>query len=227
VSVPIEGVLFDAGGVLVLPDPTVLGPLLVPYGGDPGVPAHHRAHYAGMAVKGRAGATEGDWVEYDMAYVRSIGVPAHDESEAAWLLGRTRSARLWRYPIASSVVTLRELHDRGVPIGVVSNASGQIEATLLRSAVCQVGDGPGVPVSCVVDSKVVGVEKPDPRIFAFGLDALGLPPQKVAYVGDSLHMDVGGATAAGLQPFHVDPYDDFPHATHRRIRSLDELLALV
>ena len=40
-------------------------------------------------------------------------------------------------------------------------------------------------------------------------------------------MDVGGAVAAGLQPFHVDPYDDFPHATHRRIRSLDELLALV
>ena len=226
-SVSIEGVLFDAGGVLVLPDPTVLGPLLIPYGGDPGVPAHHRAHYAGMAVKGRAGATEGDWADYDMAYVRSIGVPPHDEDEAAWLLGRTRSARLWRYPIASSVVALRELHDRDVPIGVVSNASGQIEATLLRSAVCQVGDGPGVPVACVIDSKVVGVEKPDPRIFTFGLDALGLPAEKVAYVGDSLHMDVGGALAAGLQPFHVDPYDDFPHATHRRIRSLDELLALV
>jgi FMN phosphatase YigB (HAD superfamily) len=227
VSVPIEGVLFDAGGVLVLPDPTVLGPLLVPYGGDPGVPAHHRAHYAGMAVKGRAGATEGDWVEYDMAYVRSIGVPPHDEDEAAWLLGRTRSARLWRYPIASSVVAMRELYERGVPIGVVSNASGQIEATLLRSAVCQVGDGPGVPVKCVIDSKVVGVQKPDPRIFTFGLDALGLPAEKVAYVGDSLHMDVGGALAAGLQPFHVDPYDDFPHASHRRIRSLDELLAVV
>ena len=114
-----------------------------------------------------------------------------------------------------------------MPIGVVSNASGQIDATLVRSAVCQVGDGPGVPVACVIDSKAVGVEKPDPRIFAFGLDALGLPQEKVAYVGDSLHMDVGGALAAGLQPFHVDPYDDFPHATHRRIRSLDELLALV
>jgi FMN phosphatase YigB (HAD superfamily) len=227
VSAGIAAFLFDAGGVLVLPDPTVLGPLLVPYGGDPGVAAHHRAHYAGMAVKGRAGATEGDWAEYDMAYVRSVGVPAHDEAEAAWLLGRTRSARLWRYPIASSVVALRELHDRGVPIGVVSNASGQIEATLLRSAVCQVGDGPGVPVACVIDSRVVGVEKPDPRIFGFALDVLGLPPEKVAYVGDSFHMDVGGAIAAGLQPFHIDPYDDFPNATHTRIRSLDELLALV
>jgi FMN phosphatase YigB (HAD superfamily) len=227
VSTPIAAVLFDAGGVLVLPDPTVLGPLLVPYGGDPGVAAHHRAHYSGMAVKGRAGAVERDWTEYDVAYVRSIGVPAHDEAEAAWLLGRTRSARLWRYPIASSVLALRELHDRGVPIGVVSNASGQIEATLLRSAVCQVGDGPGVPVLCVIDSHVVGVEKPDPRIFGFALDVLGLPPEKVAYVGDSLHMDVGGATAAGLQPFHLDPYGDFAHASHRRIESLDELLALV
>ena len=28
-----DAVLFDAGGVLVLPDPTVIGPLLVQYGG--------------------------------------------------------------------------------------------------------------------------------------------------------------------------------------------------
>jgi putative hydrolase of the HAD superfamily len=227
VSDSIAAFLFDAGGVLVIPDPTVLGPLLTPYGGDPGVAAHHRAHYAGMAVKSRAGANERDWAEYDLAYVRAIGVPAHEEVEAAHLLGRTRSGILWRYPVASAVVALRELYARGIPIGVVSNASGQIEATLRRSAVCQVGDGAGVPVTCVIDSHVVGVEKPDPRIFGFALDALGLPPEKVAYVGDSVFMDVGGATAAGLRPFHVDPYDDFPHATHERIRSLDELLALV
>ena len=29
-----EAFLFDAGGVLVIPDPTVLGPTLAPYGAD-------------------------------------------------------------------------------------------------------------------------------------------------------------------------------------------------
>ena len=63
----LDAVLFDAGGVLVLPDPTVLGPLLAPYGGDPTVERHVRAHYAGMAVKSEQGADEHDWLAYDEA----------------------------------------------------------------------------------------------------------------------------------------------------------------
>ena len=43
-----DAVLFDAGGVLVLPDPTVIVPLLVRYGGSTDTDAHRRAHYAGM-----------------------------------------------------------------------------------------------------------------------------------------------------------------------------------
>ena len=37
-------------------------------------------------------------------------------------------------------------------------------------------------------------------------------------------MDVGGATAAGLHPILVDPFDDHPDADFERITSLDELL---
>ena len=137
----LDAVLFDAGGVLVLPDPTVLGPLLAPYGGDPTVERHVRAHYAGMAVKSEQGADEHDWLAYDEAYVRSVGVVGPDVAEAAVVLGATRTAWLWRYPIAASSDALAELHRRGVPIGVVSNASGQIEGVLRRTAVCQVGVG--------------------------------------------------------------------------------------
>jgi len=46
VTHPLDAVLFDAGGVLVLPDPTVIAPLLAPYGGDPSLDRHCRAHYA-------------------------------------------------------------------------------------------------------------------------------------------------------------------------------------
>ena len=46
-----DAVLFDAGGVLLLPDPEVFGPLLAYYGGDPSIGAHRRAHYAGMYAK--------------------------------------------------------------------------------------------------------------------------------------------------------------------------------
>ena len=220
-----DAVWLDAGGVLVLPDPTVLGPLLAYYGGAGDVDRHRRAHYAAMAVKSAQGAQEMDWREYDRAYVASLGVPFADVEEAAAVLGHTRTAALWRWPIADSVLAMRELGAADVPLGVVSNASGQIERVLRRSAVCQVGPGDGVAVRCVVDSHVVGVAKPDPGIFAHAeVHFPGIDRRRIAYVGDSVTMDVGGANAAGLHPILLDPFDDHPDAGFERIRSLAELL---
>lgn len=205
----VEAVLFDAGGVLVLPDPTVLGPLLAYYGGQAEADVHVRAHYAGMAAKARVGAVETEWSDYDHAYVEVVGVEPDARSVAARVLGRTRHAHLWRWPIDDARRGLRALSDAGVPIGVVSNASGQIVETLARSGICQVGPGEHVAVRCIVDSHVVGVVKPDPRIFDHAVtEFAGIPRDRIAYVGDSPHIDVVGARAAGLVPVLVDPFGD-------------------
>ncbi len=221
----IDAVLFDAGGIFVIPDPTVLAPLLAYFGATEDLDVYHRAHYRGMAAKSTAGSSEGDWSVYNLAYVEAVGVPNHEQEYAADILGRTRNAWLWRWPLLDSVMALRELHARNIPIGVISNASGQIEDLLARSQVCQVGDGPGVPVRVIIDSHIVGVAKPDPRIFDFGLEGLGtFDRSRVAYVGDSVTMDVGGARAAGLFPILLDPHDDHPEADFHRVRSLMDLL---
>ncbi len=217
--------LFDAGGVFLLPDPTVLAPLLAPYGGDPSIDAHVRAHYSGMAAKSAAGSTEGFWGNYNLAYVESIGVPAYDVAYAAHVLERTRNAFVWRWPMADSVKALALLVDSGMPVGVVSNASGQIEEVLQRSGVCQVGDGPLTSVRVIIDSHVVGVSKPDARIFDHALVHFeGTDPARIAYIGDSVTMDVGGARAAGLYPILLDPFGDHEGADFDRIQSLLELL---
>ena len=220
-----DAILFDAGGILVLPDPTVLGPLLEYYGGDASLERHVRAHYYGMAVKIAAGAGEAFWDEYNLAYVESVGVPPEDQVAAAHTLGRTRSALLWRWPIPESIAALRELQARDVPIGVVSNASGQIEEVLSRSGVCQVGDGHGCSMRVIVDSHVVGVSKPDPAIFDHALHHFpDADRSRIAYIGDSVTMDIEGGRAAGLHPILLDPYDDHEGADFDRIRSLTELL---
>lgn len=225
-STSFDAILFDAGGILLLPDPTVLGPLLAPYGGDPALAAHVRAHYHAMAVKSAAGSGETFWDEYNLAYVESIGVPAHDIDYAAHVLERTRNAHIWRWAIPESVAALRDLAAAGVPMGVVSNASGQIENVLRRAGVCQVGDGPLTPMRVIIDSHVVGIAKPDPRIFEFALEHFAdLDRARIAYVGDSVTMDIGGARAAGLYPILIDPHDDHDGADFHRIRSLRELLA--
>jgi putative hydrolase of the HAD superfamily len=224
VTARFKAILFDAGGVLVLPDPTVLGPLLAYYGGDPSVEANRRAHYAGMAAKSAAGSGEAFWDEYDHCYVRSIGVTDAEADAAVSALHHTRNAFLWRWPIPESVEALGHLSAAGVPMGVVSNASGQIAEVLSRSRVCQAGDGPYTPMRVVVDSHLVGVAKPDPGIFEHALPYFeNIDRHEIAYVGDSVTMDIGAATAAGLHPILLDPYDDHPDADFERIRRLTEL----
>ena len=212
-----DAVWLDVGGVLVLPDPTVLAPLLAPYGGTTDIDRHRRAHYVAMAVKSRAGDGEHDWATYDDGVRarcrRRVGAPS---SVAARILNACRVADLWRWPIPESVAAMHKLHASGIPLGVVSNAAGQVMAMLERVGICQVGDGPCTSVRCVIDShhRRRGQTRPGDlrlrrptlrRYRAFG----------IVYVGDSVTMDIAGATAAGLRPILLDPYDDHPEAAVR------------
>lgn len=220
-----DAVLFDAGGVLVLPDPTVLSPLLTTYGGTEGTAPHRRAHYAGMAHKSRQGSNERDWSSYNDAYVASLGISDDTKHHAAEVLDHTRSAHLWRWPIPETLAALASLDSSGVPMGVVSNASGQIAEVLSRAGICQAGAGPGVAMRVVIDSHVVGVAKPDPRIFDFALPFFAeFERDRILYVGDSVTMDIASARAAGLHPVLIDPYDDHPDADFERIRSVEEIV---
>lgn len=220
-----DAVLFDAGGVLVLPDPTVLAPLLSPLGGSTALDDHRRAHYAAMAGKSRANSAERDWSTYNVTYVSTVGVDDEQVDHAAELLDRTRSAHLWRWPIPDTVAALGALAAAGVPMGVVSNASGQIADMLLRTGICQAGPGPGVEMRVVIDSDVVGVAKPDPRIFEFALPHFaGFERSRIAYVGDSVAMDVAGARGAGLHPVLVDPFDDHAGAEFERVRAVTDVV---
>jgi putative hydrolase of the HAD superfamily len=223
-----DAVLFDAGGVVVMPDPRAIGDAL---GRPTSVPEGHRAHYHALrALEAQALAADGartiehlDWNVYRAAYAASLG--CDDGEDALVRLGRIWSALLWRCRIEESVAALWKLYQRRVPIGIVSNASGQIEGVLRVQGVCQVGAGAGVPVTVVVDSHVVGVAKPDPSIFEPALAALGHPDRsRVAYVGDSLINDVAGAEAAGLVPLQIDPYGLYAEHGHERIASLHDLL---
>jgi FMN phosphatase YigB (HAD superfamily) len=56
---------------------------------------------------------------------------------------------------------------------------------------------------------------------------MNLQPEQCLYVGDSYRYDVIGATRAGLQAVHYDPYELHDGAAHARARSLDLLADLL
>jgi putative hydrolase of the HAD superfamily len=61
--------------------------------------------------------------------------------------------------------------------------------------------------AAIVISAELDVGKPDRRIFAAALDAIGIPADAAVMIGDSLPRDIGGARDAGLRSIWIDRGD--------------------
>jgi putative hydrolase of the HAD superfamily len=226
---PIEAVLIDVGGVLVLPDHDRMAAAF----DRAGVHVDHelldRAHYAGVAALDKF--TEGDrdiWVRYNRAYARACHTPDDALDDAVeHLLNEFATGAVWNRVVPPSVQALHELVPLGVRLAIVSNADGDTEERLRDFGICQVGPGPGVEMDAILDSSVVGVAKPDPRIFDLALDALDVPAERAIHVGDTPGADVDGARAAGVHPVLVDPYDLHPDLDVERVSSLLHVVDVV
>ena len=86
---------------------------------------------------------------------------------------------------------LEFVHER-VPMVLVSNFYGNVETVLADFDLARY-------FKKVVESAVVGIRKPDPRIFALGVEALGVPAENVLVVGDSYKKDIVPAESIGCQ----------------------------
>lgn len=226
---PIEAVLVDVGGVLVLPDHDRVAGALERAGVHVDRSRLDRAHYAGVAALTEF--SEGDrevWAAYNRAYARACGTPDDALDEAVeHLLNEFATGEVWSRTVPGSVDALRRLGALGVRLAIVSNADGNAEQRLRDDAVCQVGPGRGAAVCAIFDSTVVGVAKPDPRIFELALDALAVPAAHAVHVGDTPGADVNGARAAGVHPVLVDPYDFHADLDVERVAALAEVVELV
>jgi putative hydrolase of the HAD superfamily len=232
VSSGVSAILLDAGGVMIFPQPDLLRPPLQALGVAPDVASFERAHYRAMVVQDLAAAPPAAgtwWREYLVGYFAACGVAEDQCRELAAEVAQATVGRAWTHVGTGVMAGLRALAALGLPMGVVSNSDGSVQDELRRLGVCHAPNGPGphpgVPVGVVIDSAVVGVAKPDPAIFSFALEAIGVPADgAVLHVGDSLRYDVAGARAAGLQPVHLDPHGFCPAPDgHRHVRTLAEL----
>ena len=121
------------------------------------------------------------------------GVPAGAiEPLVAWLWSEQPRANLWRKPIPGMIELARDLGRRGLKVGVLSNSEGRLAELFEEIGIADA-------FAAIIDSGRLGFAKPDPRIFAAALDALGAPGAAASalHIGDSYTADVQGALAAG------------------------------
>ena len=97
-----------------------------------------------------------------------------------------------RKAAADNAQLLATLFERGYKLGVVSNGCGNVEKLCT-----DFGYTPFL--SAIVDSRRVGLFKPDPAIFLHAAKKLGGDPGKMMMVGDSFDRDVLPAKRAGMK----------------------------
>lgn len=106
------------------------------------------------------------------------------------------------------------------PMVLVSNFYGNVNSVLSHYDVARY-------FREVVESAVVGVRKPDPKIFALGVEALGMVPDEVLVIGDTYKKDILPSLSLGCKAIWIkgkgwtptDDAQDYPYI----IRNLTEL----
>lgn len=132
-------------------------------------------------------------IRIEMEYLCTSGMWQADEDEF------TRGHKAVLEDVYSKVVEVTS-HSREVlsllaasyPMVLVSNFYGNISHVLEEFHLSEF-------FKDIVESAVVGVRKPDHRIFLLGVEALGLKPEECIVVGDSFYKDIEPAKKAGCQ----------------------------
>jgi HAD superfamily hydrolase (TIGR01549 family) len=225
----VETVLLDAGGVLLDLDFKYVRRLIEPRL-DPSTPAVDETELGRLEALARqevqrqvqaGGRMRDGWRDYFHIILGGVHVPVAEHAKIIDSLWEAhRRFGLWTVAIEGAPQAVTELRRRGFELGVVSNAEGRVAEDL---------DSAGYEglFTTVVDSHVVGVEKPDPRIFRIAMERLGAKSETTIYLGDLPAVDVEGAKAAGITPVLVDLHGLYPSVDVRRIVSIRELPALL
>ena len=215
---PLKAIFFDVGNTLLFPDREhILAPLRQ-RNLNPSLEQWHaierktKKAFDGI-LQHDGKADHSFWYLFYSSLLSELGV--HDDALRDVLLNATRVSANWCEIRPGTRETLQRL-GRRYPLGVISNADGKIADVLER---CGIAD-------CfkeIIDSGVVGYEKPHPAIFETAVRSMNVSPEQSLYVGDLYSVDYLGATAAGMQAILFDVAGTYRESGLPRVESLEEL----
>ena len=219
---PCDGLFLDAGNTVLLMDFHWLRGLMARYGWDYSVPTLMRAEawarprLSRFLQEGTSTEAPDTLLFYASKLIEKaakieenspkLPSPAQTSAQMQDFLATLRSDDnwdlLWSRVPEGLPQAFEAFRQTGRCLGIISNADGTVAAKLEQAGLLPYFD-------FIIDSGLVGVEKPDPAIFQLALDQTGLSPERVLYVGDLFAIDVLGARAAGITGALVDPFGDW------------------
>lgn len=156
------------------------------------------------------------WLDFWADGFRQIGVDSEDARRFASELLDPVTADHFQQVFEDAVPALDQLKARGKRMGIISNFSPNCEPLLQELGLAHYFD-------FFIVSGILGVEKPDPRIFQAAIEAAGKPVSELVYIGDSIFHDIEGARRVGMDAILVDRADRAPQFQGARVRDLRAL----
>jgi putative hydrolase of the HAD superfamily len=219
----VSALLFDFGGTLAFLDFELLATEFSQPGRKLDALKLEHAEYAGRAaldhhlMSEKSRDPNAAYEDFFRAWMKAAGIA---QTEFADISARFRAmhqeACMWRIVREGTHDALERLESAGLKLGIVSNADGRVASDAKRFGLARFFD-------VIIDSQVVGVEKPNPKIFKLALDALGVPPEEAMYAGDIYAIDMLGARAAGIAGKLIDQHGMYHWIEHPKIRHVGEL----
>jgi putative hydrolase of the HAD superfamily len=127
--------------------------------------------------------------------LEEFDVAVGDEELRRFLDAEHEAWRPARQLAATTHALLEALRERGLKLGLVSNAIDPPE--LLHRDLAELGVAERLDVA--VFSSEIGRRKPDPAIFEAVLSQLGVAAANALMVGDKVAVDIAGAQALGMK----------------------------
>jgi putative hydrolase of the HAD superfamily len=161
------------------------------------------------------------WTEYLREFTRRLGVPEEGRGELTRLLvADFQNIQLWSRVMPDTPAFLDGMLAQGYLLGVVSNSIGTLEGQLVSLGLARY-------FKAILDSAIVGIQKPHTGIFTLALQRLGVKNSEAVFVGDTYATDIGGAQLAGITGVLIDTVGAYPDAACARISSLPELRSVL
>ena len=129
-------------------------------------------------------------------------------------------------PRSDAIETLSHLKYEGCKIGLISDCSAEVPAIWKDTPFVKL-------IDIAIFSCLVGMKKPDPRIYRLATEQLNVEPQDCLYVADGIGQELTVASQIGMHAVQIlvpgeDKYDPYREEWHDPvISSLKDVLKLV
>ncbi len=163
------------------------------------------------------------------AICATLSVPFDAESCEQAVQERYAYEREHIVPRSTALETLREIRERGLKVGLISDCSIELPDLWAETEFAPLFD-------VTTFSAVAKIKKPNPKIYQVTAESLGVACADCIYVGDGGSNELAGAEAVGMRPIwlrdEAEQGTDAHRIGHRdwdgeQVRDLSEVLELI